>query len=179
LRYTMAARFEITDSLRFLSHQETLRLFQRALVRSGIRLSYSEGFNPRPRVSLPLPRSVGLEGDAELLCALIETACPAKNETEESRFIEINAQQIRAKLERQLPQDCRLMSLDLMKGRVGFYPAAAIYEFEVSGAEPVENIKSNAEKFLAGEHFFMERRINEKGDTRVVDVRGFVESIKF
>ncbi len=191
MRYTIAAKFRIAGTLRYLSHQETARLFQRALVRSGIRLSYSEGFNPRPRISLPLPRSVGLEGDAELLCAVIETsadppaACPpgrgeARDEAEEYRFIGIDAEQIKRKLERQLPPDCCLVSLDLIKGKAKFHPVTAVYEFEVARAALLEKIKLKAgSRYIGNEHLFIERRINEKGDTRTVDVGGFIESVDF
>jgi radical SAM-linked protein len=171
----MAFRFKIGENLKFLSHQETTRLFQRALVRSGIRLSYSEGFNPRPRISLPLPRSVGLEGDAELLCALTEIDTPAEAEAQEN----IDTEQIKDRLERQLPQGCRLVSLNLTKGRAGFYPEAAVYEFELSRSETLEDVKKKAEQLTAEEHLVIERRINEKGNTRKVDVGGFIESVEF
>jgi len=172
----MVVEFRIGGRLRFLSHQETARLFQRALVRSGVRLSYSKGFNPRPRISLPLPRSVGLEGDAELLCVLIETDTPAESQTPEN----IDAEQIRRKLERQLPLDCPVVSLDLIQGRAKFHPVAAAYEFEVERAELLEKVGLKAESRCIGKkHLFIERRIDEKGNTRTVDVGGFIELIEF
>jgi hypothetical protein len=199
LIYTIAAKFRISGDLRFLSHQETMRLFQRALVRTfhsskgylqadeacdsgGINLSYSKGYNPRPRISLPLPRSVGLEGDAELLCVLIET--DENSETRESRFIGIDAEQIRNRVERQLPWGCFLISLDLIKGKARFHPAAAVYEFELARSEQlpkaqIEKIRLKAgSRCIGNEHIFIERRINEKGDTREVDVGGYIESIE-
>ena len=54
--------------MRFLSHAETMRLFQRACVRAGVKVAYSQGYNPHQRMSLVLPRSVGVESDDELLC---------------------------------------------------------------------------------------------------------------
>ena len=53
--------------MRFLSHAETMRLFQRALVRAGVQIAYSQGFNPHQKMSLVLPRSVGVESDDEIL----------------------------------------------------------------------------------------------------------------
>jgi radical SAM-linked protein len=63
--------FGIEGDLCCLSHRETLTMWQRILVRSGLPLVYSAGFNPRPRLSLPLPRPVGVQSDQELLCAQI------------------------------------------------------------------------------------------------------------
>jgi radical SAM-linked protein len=44
-----------------------MRLFQRAFQRAGFRLKHSQGFNPRPMVSIALPMSVGVESCCELL----------------------------------------------------------------------------------------------------------------
>ena len=70
----MLVKFRIWGNLRFLSHAETMSVFQRACVRAGIPVRHSEGFNPRPRMSLPLPRSVGVESDDELLVLVVSPA---------------------------------------------------------------------------------------------------------
>jgi radical SAM-linked protein len=69
-------KFKIEGSLRYLSHAETLRLFQRACARAGVNLQYSQGFNPRPKLSLALPRSVGVESDDEMLILRVQTPSP-------------------------------------------------------------------------------------------------------
>lgn len=63
----MAFRFAVDGDLRFISHHDTMRLFERALSRSRLPARYTEGFNPRPKMSLPLPRPVGIASDAEWL----------------------------------------------------------------------------------------------------------------
>lgn len=44
-----------------------MRLMERAAARAGLPLKYSQGFNPRPRLSLPLPRPVGVQSRCELM----------------------------------------------------------------------------------------------------------------
>lgn len=44
-----------------------MRLFARAVRRSGLDVAYSEGYNPRPRLSLVLPRPVGVASRDDLL----------------------------------------------------------------------------------------------------------------
>jgi radical SAM-linked protein len=44
-----------------------MRLFQRAFKRAGLKLTHTQGFNPRPSVSIALPLSVGVESYCELL----------------------------------------------------------------------------------------------------------------
>ena len=65
-------RYKVRGELRYLSHAETMRMFQRALVRAGAKVAYSQGFNPHLRMSLVLPRSVGVESDDEVLCVWLE-----------------------------------------------------------------------------------------------------------
>ena len=49
-----------------------MRLWQRALNRAGIRLAYSEGFNPHPRLSLAAPLALGVTSQAELMDIFLE-----------------------------------------------------------------------------------------------------------
>ena len=53
--------------LRFLSHLDMMRLWERAIRRAGLRLRYSQGYHPHPRVSLALPLAVGMTAEAEWL----------------------------------------------------------------------------------------------------------------
>jgi radical SAM-linked protein len=77
LQYKVAIRFVIEGDLRFISHHDTMRLFERALSRAQVPVKFSQGFNPRPRLSLPLPRAVGIASRVELLVVeLIEPADP-------------------------------------------------------------------------------------------------------
>lgn len=51
----------------WISHLDLMRLFQRAFKRAGLPLTHTQGFNPRPSVSIALPLSVGVESCCELL----------------------------------------------------------------------------------------------------------------
>lgn len=59
--------FEKKGNAIWISHLDTMRLFQRAFKRAGLPLTHSQGFNPRPSVSIALPLSVGVESHCELL----------------------------------------------------------------------------------------------------------------
>lgn len=64
--------FTKTGNTVWISHLDTMRLFQRAFKRSGFHLKHSQGFNPRPSVSIALPLSVGVESFCELLDFTLE-----------------------------------------------------------------------------------------------------------
>ena len=59
--------FEKTGNAVWISHLDLMRLFQRAFKRADLPLTHTQGFNPRPSVSIALPLSVGVESCCELL----------------------------------------------------------------------------------------------------------------
>ena len=59
--------FAKTADAVWMSHLDLMRLFQRAFKRAGLQLTHTQGYNPRPSVSIALPLSVGVESICELL----------------------------------------------------------------------------------------------------------------
>ena len=53
--------------MRFISHRDVARAFERAFRIEQLPLAFTEGFSPRPKVSFGLALSVGHESDAEYL----------------------------------------------------------------------------------------------------------------
>ena len=53
--------------IRYTSHLDLLRIFKRAFRRAGIEVSYSQGFNPHPRMGFCQPLSLGYFGVNELI----------------------------------------------------------------------------------------------------------------
>jgi radical SAM-linked protein len=60
-------RFSRGEEIKFISHLDIMRLWQRALHRAEIPLAYTEGFSPHPRLSLAAPLAVGVTSQAELM----------------------------------------------------------------------------------------------------------------
>jgi len=60
-------RFCRGEEVKFISHLDIIRLWQRALRRAGVPLAYSEGFNPHPRISLAVPLAIGVTSEGELM----------------------------------------------------------------------------------------------------------------
>lgn len=73
------ALFEKVGSARFISHLDLMRLFQRAFKRAGLPLTHTQGFNPRPSVSIALPLSLGAESHCELLDFDLESPVPSED----------------------------------------------------------------------------------------------------
>lgn len=67
VREKLRIRFRKEGSLRFVGHQDLLRLWERLLRRTGLPIRFTQGFNPKPRLSSPLSLAVGLVGLEEIL----------------------------------------------------------------------------------------------------------------
>ncbi len=72
LRYAKRGR------LRFTSHRDIARAFERALRRAHVPMAYSQGFNPHPKISWIGAAPTGVASEAEYVeIQLVEAAEPA------------------------------------------------------------------------------------------------------
>ncbi len=60
-------KFSRGEEVKFISHLDITRAWERALRRAGVPLAYSQGFSPHPQISLAAPLSVGMTSEAELM----------------------------------------------------------------------------------------------------------------
>jgi radical SAM-linked protein len=71
-------RYAKRGRLRFTSHRDFSRAFERALVRVRLPMAYSSGFNPHPRISYAGAAPTGAASEAEYVeIGLAETVDPA------------------------------------------------------------------------------------------------------
>ena len=165
----MIAKFEVAGSLRFLSHQEMMRVWHRALVRADVPMCFSEGFNPHPRISLPLPRSVGLEAEGELACVYIERPDDTP----------LDIDRLRMRISEQLPLGCTLQEVEIHGGKASFQAEGAAYFVPVRPCEKLhKTVDTLLSRLAASEQITMERRVDGRGTCRVVDVREYIQSIE-
>ena len=160
-------KFKIYGNLRFLSHAETLTLFQRACTRAGINLCYSKGYNPRPKMSLPLPRSVGIESADDILVLQIELTEPDS----------LDIGLLKSKLANELPQGCELLNVTIAESKTSIQPTAATYELPIRNQYITDELKSCIHKTLQSETLYVERRIKKTHKTRDINIRNFIKAI--
>ena len=60
-------RFTKQGKIRFTSHRDTARLWERTVRRAQLPIAYSQGFSPHAKLSFGLALSTGFESDAEYL----------------------------------------------------------------------------------------------------------------
>ena len=158
-------RFRIGGSPRFLSHAETLRVFQRACVRAGLPIRHTEGFNPHPKLSLPLPRPVGVESEDELLSVRVVG--------------EPDTSPIERELASQLPEGCELLSVSIARPGDSFQPRAAAYVLPVCPERLDETLRATVAQVMARESIELQRSMDDSGlRVKTVEVRDFLKSIE-
>lgn len=150
--------------LRFLSHLDMMRLWERALRRAGLPLRYSSGFHPHPRIALVLPLAVGMTAQREWM------------------EIELNARidpgEVRARLSAQLPA-----GLSLLEVREAPPDAPALttrlqgaeYEVEVASPPPREAVEERLCRFLEADSWPVQEE--RRGGARTVDLRKAVRRV--
>ncbi|MDI6740629.1 MAG: TIGR03960 family B12-binding radical SAM protein, partial [Candidatus Edwardsbacteria bacterium] len=65
-------RYAKGPEVRFISHLDMMRLWQRAIRRSGLPIAYSQGFSPHQKISFGPPLSLGFVSSAEYLDLQLE-----------------------------------------------------------------------------------------------------------
>jgi len=175
-------KFRVRGALRFVSHAEMLKVFQRACVRAGIKIQHSQGFNPRPRLSLPLPRPVGIESDDDLLCLRVYKSTGAQEQKSTSDLCTF----IKTKLSEQLPEGVELLSVEVPEAKSTPQPRCVTYVLAVRPEYVDNRLKATIKYLSERKHIIVERTIyaeklkieNRKSQIKEVDVRPFLKSVE-
>jgi len=175
----LVIKFRIGGPLRFISHAQTLSVFQRACVRAGIEIRYSQGFNPRPRLSLPLPRPVGVASDDEMLCLRIRKSIGSQDN-------DCFTANVYDSISAQLPQGIELLSVSVVEAKTSFQPRSVKYVIGIHNEYLNEELKAKIQRLLACDSIKIQRQTaktksgirNRESKVKNIDVRGFFESIE-
>lgn len=165
-------RFAISGNLRFLSHIEQMAVFQRACVRAGVDMVYTQGFNPHPVLSLPLPRAVGLQSDDDYFCLRLNNSP-----------LTFAAQRFKSELSGQMPDGFKLLSVCVSGSNKLPVPLAAEYFLPLktnllSDKPKRENLECKIACLLASASLIVERKAEPKRRrVKNVDVRPFIDDI--
>ncbi|MFH8463591.1 TIGR03936 family radical SAM-associated protein [Streptomyces sp. NPDC017991] len=156
LRYTKRGR------LRFTSHRDFQRAFERALRRAEVPMAYSAGFTPHPKVSYANAAPTGTGSEAEYLeIALTDARDPGK---------------LRALLDESMPAGLDI--IDAVEARTSGLAdrlTASVWEMRLDGVSP-EDARRAVDAFTAAETVEVQRKA--KNGMRTFDARGAVASLE-
>ena len=97
-------RFQKTGVICYTSHLDIMKVFKRSFKRAGIRLAYSQGFNPHPKMGFAQPLSLGYESLDEYI--EFETADVAAGECQ------MSASEILERMRALMPEGLELLSIE-------------------------------------------------------------------
>lgn len=99
--------FDKFGEMKFISHLDLLRFFDRLLKKSQIPVKYSQGFHPRPKMSFGSPVSLGTEAYDELMDFELES--PMSNEEVFERLNSSNVMGFRVNKVEEVPRKSSIM----------------------------------------------------------------------
>jgi len=149
LRYAKRGR------LRFTSHRDVARAFERALRRAGIPMAYSQGFNPHPRISWAGAAPTGVASEAEYV---------------EIQLVEqVDPDTVRLELDAALPEGLDVLRVvPAAPGSLADCLEASLWRIELPGVDP-RTLAEAADRLLAAERVDVQRLT--KDGRRTMDVR--------
>jgi radical SAM-linked protein len=156
LRYAKRGR------LRFTSHRDFSRAFERAVVRAQVPVAYSSGFNPHPRISYAGASPTGASSEAEYL--------------EIGLARQVQPDQLREDLDAALPSGLDVLEVvEAEGGPLADRLEASVWRTRVPGLPP-ETVQDAVDAFLAAAEVPVER-MTKKG-LRSFDCRAAVVSLQ-
>mgnify|MGYP003936842055 CR=1 FL=1 len=156
------AKFTRGEELKFISHLDMMKMFERALRRSGLPVYYSQGFNPHPQIVFGLPLAVGVTSEAEYVdIAFSEYINPGQ-------FIE--------QLNRQMPKGLEILEAKIKESKANIMASIskASYEVLVSIAQnpDINEVEGKIHQFLNNDEILIKKE--SKGKVKDVNIKPLI-----
>lgn len=161
--------FSKTGTICYTSHLDMMKLFKRIFKRAGVRLGYSQGFNPHPKMGFAQPLSLGYWGMNELL----------EFETEEA----YSSEYLEQTLKEMMPEGLNIIGCKEVEP-AGKTLAARTEAAEYIIAIPLKTpLSATGEEIKAGylgqEKIIAWKRSKKKKELTEVDIKPMIREIHF
>lgn len=160
-KYIMRLEFSKTGRLRYIGHQDLLRLLRRSLNVLHLPVRFSEGFNPRPKISLGYPIPLGFEAYSEFID--ISFNAPVMN--------------LKEKLNSVFPLGLRILDeWNVGSDIPSIMESTAYFDYDILFLTPVnfQDIAKKLDNLKKQNHWWITRQHPKKGK-KTVDLKPFVD----
>lgn len=161
--------FSKTGTICYTSHLDMMKMFKRAFKRAGIRLSYSQGFNPHPKMGFAQPLSLGYWGMEELL----------EFETEEK----YTCRTIEDKLRKLMPEGLDILGCheaDAAGKTLAARTEAARYMVSIPLEVPMKNTGQEIRDIYMGQDRIITlKKQKKKKELAEIDIKPMIREISF
>lgn len=162
-------KFTKGNEVKYISHLDLMRVFQRAIRRTGVPIAYSAGFNPHQEISFGAPLSLGVTSNAEYVDLKLSE--------------EMAVQEIKERLNGSLPDGIRILDGIVL----GENPKSAMslvtharymVRFYLENISP-EALEKSVRDFLAQDSIRIMKEQPKKGfELKEVDIRPMIIEMK-
>ena len=171
-------RFQKTGVICYTSHLDIMKVFKRSFKRAGIRLAYSQGFNPHPKMGFAQPLSLGYESLDEYIES--ETAEAADDGSQ------IGAAEILDRMRKLMPEGLDLLSIEeaVHPKTLAANTVAAEYRVEIPiREEEIAAISKDAhslwQDYMGQKEILTLKKQKKKKEPVVVDIRPKIQELLF
>ena len=134
-------KFGRGEEVKFISHLDLMRLWERALRRAANPMAYSQGFSPHPKISMAAPLAIGVTSEGEVMDILL------RRRVSPYSFIKV--------ISEQLPSGIDILGVEqvsLTASSLQSQVREAEYRVEVEADGGVDRVEAALRSFLAEEH---------------------------
>lgn len=158
-----------TGILRYFSHLDWQNTFLKALARSGLNISFSQGFNPTMKVSLGVALPLFIESDCELVDIEI--------------YDDLKTDEIQLKLEKIMPHGCKILEIKkLNKEAQAIDHTVQWAEYEIKlfneTLHKFDDLRYNIDKVLSSDEILLTKK-NKKGILKTTNIKPAIKSYRF
>jgi radical SAM family uncharacterized protein/radical SAM-linked protein len=161
-RSRVRLRWSKSDEVRFTSHLDVGRTFERTIRRSGIPIAYSEGFHPHQKVAFGPPLPLGFVSDFEYL---------------DIQLTQPYSDAVLDRLNQVLPSGFEFLEAKPILGKSESLSAAinlALYEVELNYPEEEINARINS---ILGQKGLLVTRYHKQGP-KEIDIRKYIRDLE-
>lgn len=152
-------KFEKGEPVKYISHLDMMRTFERAFRRAALPLAFSQGFTPHPRIVFASALSVGVTSSGEYMDVELEE--------------EMAVEDVARRLNLALPEGLKILRVDLAEGRWDLSQINdALYTVKISADATSQEIDDAIKKLMAQDQIIMDKV--SKGKKRKVDIRPLI-----
>ncbi|MBQ9744354.1 MAG: DUF2344 domain-containing protein [Clostridia bacterium] len=152
-------KFKKYGSLMYISHLDTAKTMQRIMLRAGIDIWYSEGFNPQPKIVFAVPLPVGVESECEFMDIKINSF--------------MSCEEIKERLSHNIPDEMKIISVYIPEQKLKNI-IYIDYEMEICSPSVDMDTVSEIENLLSGDVFVVKK---SKGTEKEINIKDYIKSV--
>ncbi len=158
------AKFTKSSPLHLVGHLDFVKNISKGFRRAGIKLEYTEGFHPFPKMEIVSPLPLGVEGEEELM---------------DFKAFPFEASDPASALNAVLPEGVRFLSIEERMAADRHLCDYTIHHYELDlgafSADEIKEIRRRAEEFMASDSLIV--ATVKKGEKKETDIRKKVLSV--